>query len=95
MELCEKYGAMLAEAVEEALKKPMKAVSPGLRTAFAYVDLPYEKVMTRKELEAATKDANAIKKRWAERMLGKLDAGETFASTYPYPLHAWRLGRTR
>jgi len=93
VELCEKYGTMLADAVEEALKKPQKEVAPGLRTAFAYVDLAYEKVMTRKDLEAFTKDSNAIRKRWAERMLGKLDAGERFAATYPYPLHAWRLGK--
>lgn len=92
VELCEKYGRMLADAVEEALKQPMKPVSPGLRTAFAYVDLPYEKVITRAELQAFTKDQNAIRKRWAERMLMKLDAGEKFAPTYPYPLHAWRLG---
>jgi hypothetical protein len=93
VELCEKYGAMLAEAVEQALKKPMKAVSPGLRTAFTYLDLPYEKVITRKELRTATNDANAIRKRWAIRMLAKLDGGEKFASSYPYPLHAWRLGK--
>jgi hypothetical protein len=83
---------MLAAGVEEAMTKPMKSVSPGLRTAFAYVDLPYEKVMTRTDLEAFTKDQNAIRKRWAERMLKKLDAGEKFAPTYPYPLHVWRLG---
>ncbi len=93
VELCEKYGQMLADAVEEALKKPLKSVPPGLQTAFAYVDLPYEKVMTRQELQAATKEQNAIRKRWAERMLQKLDAGEKFATTYPYPLHAWRLGK--
>jgi len=26
-------------------------------------------------------------------MLKKLDDGEKFASSYPYPLHAWRLGK--
>jgi hypothetical protein len=92
VELCEKYGQMLADAVEEVLKKPLKSVSPGLRTAFEYVDLPFEKVITREELRAATKEQNAIRKRWAERMIKRLDDGEKFASTYPYPLHAWRLG---
>ena len=47
----------------------------------------------RAELLAATKDQNAIRKRWAERLLRKLDAGEKFAASYPYPLHAWRLGK--
>lgn len=93
VELCEKYGHMLAAGVEEALKKPLKQVSPGLRTAFEYVDLPYLKVMSREELQAFTKDQNAIRKRWSERMLRKLDAGEKFESAYPYPLHAWRLGK--
>jgi hypothetical protein len=57
------------------------------------VDLPYEKVITREDLQAATRDQNAIRKRWAERMLRKLEGGERFASSYPYPLHAWRLGQ--
>jgi hypothetical protein len=83
---------MLADGVEGALKKPLKPVSPGVKTAFEYVDLPYEKLITKKELQAFTKDQNAIRKRWAERMLAKLDVGEKFTPTYPYPIHAWRLG---
>jgi hypothetical protein len=84
---------MLAAAVEDVPKQPMKPVAPGLRTAFASVDLPYEKVVTRGDLQAAAKEPNAIKQRWAARMLAKLDAGEKFSPSYPYPLHAWRLGK--
>lgn len=94
VELCEKYGAMLAAAVEDVLKQPLTEVGPGLKMAFEMIDLSYEKVITRPELLTAAKDSNAVKKRWADRMLGKLDAGETFAPSYPYPLHAWRLGDT-
>lgn len=93
VELCEKYGKMLADAVEEVLKKPLNSVVPGIKSAFEYADLPYEKVVTRDDLVAATKDANGIKKRWAERLLKQLDAGTKFDATYPYPLHAWRLGK--
>jgi hypothetical protein len=93
VELCEKYGNMLAAAVEDVLKTPLKPVATGLKTAFEYVDLPYEKVVTREDLKAASSDANAIKKRWAERLLKQLDAGATFPAAYPYPVHAWRLGR--
>ncbi|WP_417388209.1 neutral/alkaline non-lysosomal ceramidase N-terminal domain-containing protein [Gimesia sp.] len=92
VELCEKYGHMLAVAVEEVLQKPLQPISDGLTTAFDYVDLPYLKTVTRADLEADLKSGSAIKKRWAERLLKKLDAGETFPSSYPYPLHAWRLG---
>ncbi len=92
VELCEKYGHQLADAVEKTLQQPLASVSPGLRTAFTYVELAYEEVITRSELEALAADQNAIRRRWAERMLKKLAAGEVFAPTYPYPLHAWRLG---
>jgi hypothetical protein len=94
VELCEKYGKELAEAVERALKGPLRPVGPGLRTAFAYVELPYERVMTRRDLLVAAKEPNVIKNRWAARMLARLDAGEKFSPAYPYPLHAWRLGDT-
>src|SRR5436305_6287798 len=83
---------MQAAAVEWAIKQPLKPVSPSLATAFEHVDLPYLKVVTREELAARLDDKNAILARWAARMLRKLDAGETFAPTYPYPVHAWRLG---
>jgi hypothetical protein len=92
VELCERYGQMLAEGVDTALKQPLKAVAPVLRTAFEFVDLPYEKVVTREDLQAELQNKNAIRARWAARFLKKLNASEKFAAAYPYPLHAWRLG---
>ena len=93
VELCQKYGHMLAVGVEEALKQALKPVTSGLRTAFELIELPYLKTVTREELQALLKDSHAIKARWAGRLLKKLDAGEKFESEYPYPVHAWRLGK--
>src|SRR5262245_10538766 len=67
VELCEKYGHMLAVGVEEGLKQPLKPISNGLKTAFELVDLPYLKVMSREDLQAAAKENNAIKVRWSAR----------------------------
>lgn len=92
VDLCRSYGHRLAVGVEEALKQPLKPIQPRLRTAFEYVDLPYLKVVDRADLHAALQDSNAIRARWAARMLEKLDQGERFAPAYPYPLHAWQLG---
>ncbi len=92
VELCEKYGHMLAVGVEEAIKQPLKTVQPKLRTAFELIDLPYLKVVSRDELTALLSDTGGIRGRWATRLLKKLDAGETFESAYPYPVHAWQLG---
>jgi len=95
VELCEKYGKMLSDAVGEVLRKPLTPLAPQLRSAFCYVDLPYERVMTREDLIAAAEQAtNPIRQRWGKRLLKKLEAGETFAPSYPYPLHAWKLGNT-
>ncbi|QDU28674.1 hypothetical protein ETAA8_37770 [Anatilimnocola aggregata] len=92
VELCQKYGHLLAVGVEEALKLPLKSVSPKLRTAFELIDLPYLKAVSREDLHPLLQDGNAIRARWAARMLQKLDGGEKFATTYPYPIHAWQLG---
>ena len=93
VELCERYGHMLAVGVEEALTERLTTVSSGLRTAFEIVELPYLKTVTRDELEEFVKENNAIRARWAARMLKCLDAGEKFPSSYPYPVHAWQLGQ--
>jgi hypothetical protein len=92
VELCQQYGHMLAVGVEDVLKTPLRPVSPGLRTAFELIDLPYLKVVSREELQSLLNDANAIKARWAARLLKRLDEGDQFESAYPYPVHAWRLG---
>lgn len=92
VELCERYGNELAAAVGEVLKRPLKPVRPGLRTAFTTAELAYERVVDRDDLLAARRDPNPIKQRWAARMLDKLNAGETFPAGYPYPVHVWKLG---
>ena len=93
VELCEKYGHLLAVGVEEALQQPLKPVSAGLRTAFEMIDLPYLNNVSREELIELSKDETGIKGRWSRRLLKKLDAGHKFESAYPYPIHAWRLGK--
>jgi len=93
VELCEEYGHRLAVGVLDALKQPLKPVSDGLRTAFRMIELPYLHVMSREELTMLAQDGNAIKARWATRLLKKLEAGQSFEHAAPYPLHAWSLGQ--
>ena len=93
VELCQRYGHMLAVGVDEALSQPMTPVASGLRTAFEIVDLPYLKTVTREDLDVFVRDSNAIRARWAVRLLKQLNDGETFPASYPYPVHAWSLGK--
>ena len=93
VQLCEKYGHMLAAGVEEALVQPLTTVSGGLKTAFELIELPYLKTVSREDLNRFAAENHEIRARWAKRMLALLDAGETFPNSYPYPVHAWRLGK--
>lgn len=92
VELCQKYGHELALAVRRAIDRPSVPIRSELRTAFTYVDLPYLEVMNAESLHLALQDANPIKARWAARMLQKLQAGQAFEASYPYPVHVWKLG---
>ena len=56
-------------------------------------DLQYLNVVSRDELTTLLEDSNALKARWAKRLLAKLDAGDQFPAAYPYPIHAWQIGR--
>jgi neutral ceramidase len=91
VELCRKYGHMLATAVDEALHKPSRPVAPSLRTAFEFVDLPFERTMTVDDLKGYVR-GGGFYGRWAQRMLKKLEAGETFPTSFPYAVEVWKLG---
>ena len=90
-ELAEKYGNMLATAVDEVLQKPMRAVEPRLRTGFEFIMLPYGKTPTQEEL-AKLAEKTDYEGRWAKRLLGELAAGKKFETECRYPVQVWRLG---
>ncbi len=92
LELAEKYGKMLAESVEHVLAGEMQPVATGLRTALEWVDLPYEKLVTRETLEPVANAQSALHARWARRMLKLIDQGVQFPTSYSYPVQAWRIG---
>jgi len=92
LELCERYGKMLSDAVEDVLTKPMQRVSSGLRTAFEFVDLAYDEIVTRGTLLPVANGTSELPARWAKRMLKMIDEGVVFPTSYPYPVQAWQLG---
>jgi hypothetical protein len=94
VELCQKYGNQLAAGVEEVLKTPQqqRALSPRIKTAFESVDLNFDKIATRAELEEYANGTNPIRIRWAKRFLKQLDAGKPLEKSAPYSIQVWRLG---
>jgi hypothetical protein len=91
VELCRKYGEMLAAGVEAALRRPMRPLAPRLKTAFDFVDLPYDRNTTVAELQASARDGGVMGG-LSQRYLDQLAAGKPLATSYPYPVQVWRLG---
>ena len=92
LELAERYGHMLAAAVEETLLTPPRTLAPELRTAMEMVTLHLGPAPTAAELEKLETDKTAMTRRWATRLAGDLKAGKPFIRAYPLPLQAWQLG---
>jgi hypothetical protein len=92
VELAQDYGRQLADAVDAVLARPGETLEPVVRTAFTERELALGKLPDRAALEQKAEKGAAYEKRWAERMLGKLDRGEKRITAYPYPIQAWRLG---
>ena len=92
LELCKRYSKMLSDAVEDVLSKPMEPLSTGLNSAFEFVNLDYEEVVTKEKLLPVANGKSALHARWANRMLKMIDDGVVFPTSYPYPVQAWQIG---
>jgi hypothetical protein len=92
IEFAERYGNMLAAAVEEVLLAPPHMLAPELRTTMEMVTLDLGPPPTEAELEKLSTDKTPMIRRWAARLLADLKAGKPFIRTYPLPLQAWQFG---
>ena len=92
LELSQRYGQMLASAVEEVLLSPPQTLPPKLVTKMEMISLNLGPVPTEAELKAHQAGANATGKRWANRLLAEQKSGKPFIRQYPFPLQAWKFG---
>ena len=92
LELCENYGKMLSDAVEEVVENHMKPVSSEINSDFRYVNLDYEEIVTKDKLLPIANSESSIQERWAKRMIKLIDSGTEFNSSYPFPIQVWSFG---
>ncbi|SDM80295.1 Neutral/alkaline non-lysosomal ceramidase, N-terminal [Daejeonella rubra] len=90
--LATQYGKELALAVDAVLEGEMKILEPKLSTAYSEVKLELEKAPSKDELLTIVSKETGYIKNWALNMIKKADKGETFISSYPYPVQFWQLG---
>ena len=92
LELAQRYGNMLASAVEGALLAPPATLAPKLKTSMEMVPLNLGPVPSETELEKLAHSETAYVRRWATNVLADLKSGKPLERTYPYPLQVWRFG---
>ncbi|MEZ5404325.1 MAG: neutral/alkaline non-lysosomal ceramidase N-terminal domain-containing protein [Bryobacteraceae bacterium] len=92
-EQLQRYGATLADAVDEVLGKNMKPVEGRLRAAMETVEVRFAP-HTKAEFEQRAKSSDERDRRHAERQLAQLAKEGKLIETHPYPIQAWRFGDT-
>jgi len=91
--LAKQYGRELAAAVDRVLEEDMRKLPSILITSYSELDLPLATSPTEAELtKIVNTSAVPYQKRWAERFLNKIKAGEKLMTSYPYPVQVWSIG---
>ncbi|MFS8616718.1 MAG: neutral/alkaline non-lysosomal ceramidase N-terminal domain-containing protein [Solitalea sp.] len=90
--LARQYGRTLAAAVDRVLSDGLRELEPRIRTAYAEIGLELSAPPAREEVARIASESSGFMKRWAERLLSQLEAGDPVMDSYPYPLQAWKLG---
>lgn len=91
VELAQKYGTELAEAVLAAVKQPLTQLNGPIRVAFKEVPLALSTPPSRAEVEKQLQDTNVYIQRRAKVLLKTLDEKGELPTTYPYPVQAWQF----
>lgn len=91
IELARIYGQVLAAAVDDVVKSPMKPVEGPLRCALEIVQVPFHDVPTRAELIERYPPP-----RWQrnQRWLDLIDSGGKLPESYPYGVQVWQFGNS-
>jgi neutral ceramidase len=86
------YGQILAAAVEQVIAGEMTPVSGPLRTSYGLVDLPFQPLPTRAQLEKDAMSEDYDTRVRGKRMISRLDHGEPLFNHYADPVQVWRFG---
>jgi neutral ceramidase len=92
VEFAERYGRMMASAVEIVLHGPMRPVLGSLVTSYTEIALAHGEVPGKSHWEDEAMSPTFAVSARAKMLLRKIEADGPLATTYPYPVQVWRLG---
>lgn len=92
--LARQYGRTLAAAVDRVLEERMTELEPVFTSDYQEIPLGINSPPTRSELTHYIDSMvpDGYQKRWAQRVRDRLDTGESFPPSYPFPIQVWKLG---
>jgi hypothetical protein len=93
IELCQKYGRELADAVEGVLAKPMTPIEGACAARYAEIALPFDTLPDKAQLAKDALTNNLALQRRAARLQKQLETRGKLDDNYAfYPVQVWRLG---
>jgi hypothetical protein len=93
LELCQKYGRELADAVEGVLAGDMAPLHGPVAARYETVALPFDKLPNRDALATDFLSKNPFLRKRAAHYLKVLEAGDKIDDHYrDYPVQVWRFG---
>ncbi len=92
VELAEKYGHEMAQAVDQVLTGEMTPIKGKLAESYAEIDLSFATLPTCEELSVQAASSDKYQAARAKMLLAQIAAGHPLSPTYPYPVQVWRLG---
>jgi hypothetical protein len=90
----EQYGKALAVGVEAVLARPLTNLAAQFAAADTEVALPFAPLPTREQIAADTRSTNRFTAARAKLLKEQIDKQGALSDTYPYPVNAWRLGKS-
>jgi len=92
VELAEEYGRQIAVGVNTALGSPMPKVTGSLKSAYREIDLAFDRVMTKADVESDLKSDNVFLVRRAQWLMNVIAREGDLSPSYPYPVQMWGIG---
>lgn len=91
-ELAASYGERLAAAADRVLGGVQHPISSRLATSYHEINLPFDDLPTREQLETNLQSTNRYIAAHAKKFVRHLNEEKSLPAAYPYPVATWQLG---
>jgi neutral ceramidase len=92
VELATDYGKQIADSIDQVLSGTMPSLSGTLRTYYREIDLGFDDIPTKQQIETDLKSENIYIARRAAHLLDEISRNGELTSSYPYPVQLLRIG---